>query len=79
MYQDELICLNIVVSTPKIHQDLSTLIKLRLNVFVLITTFFGYLLGWKSSGGGFSGETFGGLFHTILGTALSAFGAAVFY
>lgn len=66
------------VQIPTLKQDLSTLVKLRLNIFVLITTFFGYLLGWKTSGGVFSGEAAWALFHTILGTALSAFGSAVF-
>ena len=47
--------------------------KVRLNLFVLITTFFGYYLGTKS--GNFSIAT---LFHTLLGTAAAAFGSAVF-
>lgn len=65
-------------ATPSLKDDLSTLIKLRLNTFVLITAFFGYLLGWKTSGVGYTGEAAWQLIHTILGTALSAFGAAVF-
>jgi len=65
-------------SEPSLKEDLSTLIKLRLNTFVLITAFFGYLLGWKSAGAHFTMESLWMLFHTILGTAASAFGAAVF-
>ncbi len=65
-------------ATPTLKEDLSTLIKLRLNTFVLITAFFGYLLGWKSSGATFSWEAVMALIHTLFGTACSAFGAAVF-
>jgi len=64
--------------TPSLKEDISTLIKLRLNTFVLITAFFGYLLGWKTSGVGYTAEAGWNLFHTLLGTAFSAFGAAVF-
>jgi len=63
---------------PTLKEDISTLIKLRLNTFVLITAFFGYLLGWKTSGVGYTPEAAWQLFHTLLGTALSAFGSAVF-
>lgn len=63
---------------PTLRDDLSTLVKLRLNTFVLITTFFGFLLGWKSSGMNYTSDNLWLLFHTLLGTALSAFGSAVF-
>ena len=63
---------------PTLKDDLSTLIKLRLNTFVLITTFFGFLLGWKTNGAQFSLSAFWDLFHTLLGTACAAFGSAVF-
>ena len=39
------------VKTPTLREDLATLVKLRLNVFVLLTTFFGFLLAVKSGGG----------------------------
>lgn len=66
--------------TVSMRQDLMVLTKVRLNIFVLITTFFGFLLASKSIAGGFS---FGmldywKLFHTLIGTAACAFGAAVF-
>ncbi len=64
--------------TPSLKEDLSTLIKLRLNTFVLITAFFGYLLGWKSLGAEWTWDALWALVHTLLGTAASAFGAAVF-
>lgn len=47
--------------------------KVRLNVFVLITAFFGYWLGSRASG-----FDFWLLVHTLLGTAACAFGSAVF-
>ena len=54
-------------------EDLKTLTKLRLNVFVLITAFFGYFLARQ-------GQSFEPwlMVHTLLGTAAAAFGAAVF-
>jgi heme o synthase len=57
---------------PGLRQDLAVLMKVRLNFFVLITTFFGFLLAshgqmeWLK------------LLHTILGTAAAAFGSAAF-
>lgn len=65
-------------STPTRWQDLQVLVKLRLNVFVLITTFFGYLLGVKSAGAGWSSGSAMTLVHTLVGTAAAAFGASVF-
>jgi protoheme IX farnesyltransferase len=58
---------------PGLRQDLSVLMKVRLNFFVLITTFFGFLLA--SKGGGFEWMK---LVHTLLGTAAAAFGSAAF-
>ncbi len=49
------------------------LMKVRLNFFVLVTTFFGYLLARK----GLPME-WTTLFHTIIGTAAAAFGSAAF-
>lgn len=58
---------------PNLRQDLTVLMKVRLNFFVLVTTFFGYLLARK----GVSME-WSVLFHTIIGTAAAAFGSAAF-
>lgn len=58
---------------PGLRQDLAVLMKVRLNFFVLVTTFFGFILysrgvemNWMK------------LLHTILGTAAVAFGSAAF-
>lgn len=59
--------------TPSLSQDLTVLMKVRLNFFVLVTTFFGYLLARKGS----SMEWLT-LFHTLVGTAAAAFGSAAF-
>jgi heme o synthase len=61
------------VKTPNLRQDLTVLMKVRLNFFVLVTTFFGYLLARK----GVAME-WDILFHTIIGTAAAAFGSAAF-
>ncbi len=58
---------------PGLRQDLAVLMKVRLNFFVLVTTFFGYLL--HSLGGEIDWTK---LLHTILGTAAAAFGSAAF-
>ncbi len=58
---------------PGLRQDLAVLMKVRLNFFVLITTFFGYLLA--SRGGSFEWLK---MMHTLLGTAAAAFGSAAF-
>ncbi len=58
---------------PGLRRDLAVLTKVRLNVFVLITTFFGYLLATRS--GGFDWWV---LAHTLIGTAAAAFGSAAF-
>jgi protoheme IX farnesyltransferase len=58
---------------PGWREDLAVLMKVRLNFFVLITTFFGFLLA--SLGGPFEWMK---LCHTILGAAAAAFGSAAF-
>lgn len=62
-----------IVSAPGLRKDLAVLMKVRLNFFVLTTTFFGFLLG--SRGSSVDWMT---LLHTILGTAAAAFGSAAF-
>jgi len=59
---------------PGFRRDMMVLTKMRLNVFVLITTFFGFLLA--SRGHGFD---FWRLIHTLIGTAAAAFGSAAFH
>ena len=59
---------------PGLRTDLAVLMKVRLNFFVLITTFFGFVL---ASRGGWEGQWML-LMHTIFGTALAAFGSAAF-
>ncbi|MDH4444364.1 MAG: heme o synthase [Akkermansiaceae bacterium] len=58
---------------PGLRQDLMVLLKVRLNFFVLVTTFFGFLL--CSRGGEMHWMK---LVHTLLGTAAVAFGSAAF-
>jgi len=58
---------------PGLRQDLMVLMKVRLNFFVLITTFFGFLLA--SKGGSMDWLK---LLNTLLGTAAAAFGSAAF-
>lgn len=58
---------------PSLREDLMVLTKVRLNVFVLITTFFGFLLASKGPG-----LDWLRLMHTLIGTAAAAFGAAAF-
>jgi protoheme IX farnesyltransferase len=60
---------------PGFRKDLLVLTKMRLNVFVLITTFFGYLLAARSGGRSFDWMI---LLHTLVGTAAAAFGSAAF-
>jgi protoheme IX farnesyltransferase len=64
---------NQAVAIPTLRQDLVVLMKVRLNFFVLITTFFGFILA--SDGVGIQWVK---LLHTILGTAAAAFGSAAF-
>jgi protoheme IX farnesyltransferase len=62
-----------IMGIPTLGQDLGVLMKVRLNFFVLVTTFFGYLLARK----GVAME-WDILFHTLIGTAAAAFGSAAF-
>lgn len=55
------------------RQDFMTLTKARLSALVVVTTFFGYLLGARD--GAFDWFL---LAHTLIGTTLCAFAAAVF-
>lgn len=70
--QEEMIKNSEVVS---FREDFMVLTKVRLNVFVLVTTLFGYLLATKSLG---DGMNWMGILHTLLGTAAAAFGSAAF-
>ena len=63
----------IAAKPPNLRQDLTVLMKVRLNFFVLVTTFFGYLLARKGLPMDWSI-----LFHTLIGTAAAAFGSAAF-
>ncbi|MDP0491988.1 MAG: heme o synthase [Verrucomicrobiota bacterium JB023] len=56
-----------------LSKDLQTLVKARLNTFVLVTTFFGYAIACRN--GGWDWWT---LVHLLIGTAACAFGSAVF-
>ncbi|WAC19396.1 heme o synthase [Luteolibacter sp. SL250] len=58
---------------PGLRQDLMVLMKVRLNFFVLITTFFGFLLASKGAS-----LDWLKLLNTLLGTAAAAFGSAAF-
>lgn len=58
---------------PGLRHDLSVLMKVRLNFFVLVTTFFGFLLA--SRGGAMDWMK---LVHTLIGAAAAAFGSAAF-
>ena len=58
---------------PGLRQDLAVLMKVRLNFFVLITTFFGFLLASRETG-----IDWMKLIHTLLGTAAAAFGSSAF-
>lgn len=60
-------------ATPGLRQDLAVLMKVRLNFFILITTFFGFVLAMRGSD-----MNWMKLLHTILGTAAAAFGSAAF-
>ncbi len=58
---------------PGLREDLAVLMKVRLNFFVLVTAFFGFVLA--SRGGQIEWMK---LVHTILGAAAAAFGSAAF-
>ncbi len=60
-------------AAPGLRRDLAVLLKVRLNFFVLITAFFGFLLA--SRGGSVDWLK---LLHTILGAAAAAFGSSAF-
>lgn len=60
-------------AVPSFVEDLKVLVKARLNLFVIITTFFGYAIACRH--GGWEFWTF---LHLILGTTACAFGSAVF-
>ncbi|BDS08138.1 protoheme IX farnesyltransferase [Oceaniferula spumae] len=62
---------------PNLRGDLATLTKVRLNTFVVITTLFGYLLASRYFYGVWLNDGWL-LWHTILGTACTAFGSAAF-
>lgn len=62
---------------PNLRSDLAILTKLNLNTFVLITTLFGYLLASRWFHGSWLHDGWL-LFHTLLGTACTAFGSAAF-
>ena len=59
---------------PGLRQDLAVLMKVRLNFFVLVTTFFGFVLAMR---GDWQGQWLA-MLHTLFGTALAAFGSAAF-
>jgi len=61
------------MENPGLRQDLFVLMKVRLNFFVLVTTFFGFLLA--SKGGSMDWMK---LVHTLVGTMAAAFGSAAF-
>ena len=58
---------------PGLRQDLAVLMKVRLNFFILITTFFGFVLAMRGSD-----LNWMKLLHTLIGTAAAAFGSAAF-
>ncbi|MEN8693797.1 MAG: heme o synthase [Akkermansiaceae bacterium] len=63
-------------AAPKFSKDLQVLTKVRLNIFVLITTLFGFFLAAKGLGG--MTDQWLLLLHTLIGTAAAAFGSAAF-
>ncbi len=62
-----------VAVTPSLWEDIKVLVKARLNLFVVITTFFGYAIACRAGG-----WDFWILLHLLLGTTACAFGSAVF-
>ncbi len=62
------------IAVPGLREDLTVLMKVRLNFFVLITTFFGFLLYSRGHGG----TDWILLANVIIGTAAAAFGSAAF-
>lgn len=63
----------VAARAPGLRQDLAVLMKVRLNFFVLVTAFFGFILA--SRGGS---PDWMKLVHTIIGAAAAAFGSAAF-
>ncbi|MBT8036432.1 MAG: heme o synthase [Verrucomicrobiae bacterium] len=62
---------------PTLMGDLAILTKVSLNTFVLVTTLFGFLLASRYFYGVWVHDAWL-LFHTLLGTACTAFGSAAF-
>lgn len=60
----------VAAETPGVVGDFFDLVKARLNALMLVTTLAGFYLGWSGPMDGML------LFHTLLGTALVAGGAA---
>lgn len=83
-----------MAAPPGLRRDLAVLMKIRLNTFVLITAFFGFVLASLRRAGGWGGmlevvrsdgwaalvQAFDPwrLLHVLLGTAAVAFGSAAF-
>lgn len=63
---------------PTLGQDLAVLTKVRLNIFVLVTTLFGFVLSANTQNVEWSGQLLLLLLHCLLGTACAAFGSAAF-
>lgn len=59
-------------AAPGLRQDLATLMKVKLNIFVLVTAVFGYVLASMGD------MEWMRLVHTIFGVAAAAFGSAAF-
>jgi len=66
-----------VENPVSLKDDLMVLTKVRLNVFVLITTLFGFILASRSYESQWVANWWL-LLHTLIGTAACAFGSAVF-
>jgi protoheme IX farnesyltransferase len=62
-----------LLPVPGLRQDLAVLMKVRLNIFVLVTAFFGFLLASRHGG-----IDWMRLLNTIAGVAAAAFGSAAF-
>ena len=60
-------------AAPGLRQDLATLMKVKLNIFVLVTAVFGYVLASMGQS-----MNWMGLVHTIFGVAAAALGSATF-
>ncbi|HEX5789739.1 MAG TPA: heme o synthase [Luteolibacter sp.] len=58
---------------PGMRQDLATLMKVKLNTFVLVTCVFGFVLASMDKG-----IEWMRLMHTVIGAAAAAFGSAAF-